>query len=163
MWRACPELVVALDERLGHPVDSYVNGSQTWLAGHGPRGTTLEWRLHPVARYAPPPGLSPYELWEQVVAALRAGAEHDALPLGDGVRSLESLWDGLECFPAHGESVEPAELAERARELIGVAPERFGLVDHDSIADQWERTGGAVSATELLLAQLETERVNPGG
>ena len=28
VWRATPELVVALDARFGEPVDAYVNGSQ---------------------------------------------------------------------------------------------------------------------------------------
>ena len=49
VWRSSPELVLALDEHFGPPVDSYVNGSQTWLLDNGPGGAALEWRLHPVA------------------------------------------------------------------------------------------------------------------
>ena len=41
----------------GQPVDSYVNGSQTWLVEDGE--ITLEWRLHPVAGYRTPAPLSP--------------------------------------------------------------------------------------------------------
>ena len=80
VWRVEPTLVVSLDEHLGPPVDSYVNGTQTWLSDDGPGGMTLEWRLHPVAGYRPPEGLSHYDLWEQVVGALSAGVDADALP-----------------------------------------------------------------------------------
>src|SRR5690349_10906975 len=51
VWRITPELVLALDEHLGTPVDSYVNGTQTWLTESESHGVTLEWRLHPVAEY----------------------------------------------------------------------------------------------------------------
>ncbi|MDQ1477906.1 MAG: hypothetical protein QOE62_3135, partial [Actinomycetota bacterium] len=43
VWTISPELVLALDAQLGFPVDSYVNGSQTWLVEEG--DLTLEWRL----------------------------------------------------------------------------------------------------------------------
>ena len=57
VWTISPELVLALDEHLGPPVDSYVNGSQTWLVGDEPTtDVTLEFRLHPVAGYRPPAG-----------------------------------------------------------------------------------------------------------
>ena len=36
VWRASPELIVALDVRFGEPVDAYVNGSQVWLRDDGP-------------------------------------------------------------------------------------------------------------------------------
>src|SRR5512142_2403900 len=80
VWTIAPELVLALDAQLGPPVDSYVNGSQTWLVDDGP--VTLEWRLHPVAAYRPPPGVSPYDIWESVVAQLSAAADPHALHLG---------------------------------------------------------------------------------
>ena len=50
--------MLALDEHFGPPVDSYVNGSQTWLLDNGPGDAALEWRLHPVASYRPPAELS---------------------------------------------------------------------------------------------------------
>ena len=153
VWRISTELVLAIEERLGDPVDSYVNGSQTWILEHD--GVSFEWRLHPVAEYVGPRGLSPYELWEQVTGGLGAGSDGSALPLGQETRSLQSLWDGLECFPAHDAAVEPARLAEIARGALGVAPDRYGLVDHGRVGDEWERTRGHVSIIELLLAQLE--------
>ncbi|HLJ08974.1 MAG TPA: hypothetical protein VKX24_10575, partial [Acidimicrobiia bacterium] len=57
VWRTRPEIVTALAERLGEPVDRYVNGSHTWFT-EAPGGVALEWRLHPVAGYATPKGLS---------------------------------------------------------------------------------------------------------
>jgi hypothetical protein len=154
VWRASPELVLALDKRLGVPVDSYVNGTQTWLLDNGPGGITLEWRLHPVAAYRPPAGLSHYDLWERVVAQLRAGADPGALALGEERRAVESLWEGLETFAAYGDEIEPATLAQSATEALGRPPDAAGLVDHDRIGDTWERARGGVSIVGLLLEEL---------
>jgi hypothetical protein len=151
LWWTTPELVDALDEHLGAPVDSYVNGSQTWFTGED---ETLEWRLHPVASYAAPEGLSHYDLWERVVDELHAGRPADALELGGAPRALATLWDGLECFPAYGDDLEPATLSRRATELLGITPELCGLVDHEEVGDRWEATRGAVSIVRLLADQL---------
>ncbi len=153
LWWMTPELVAALDRELGTPVDSYVNGSQTWFTGDE---QTLEWRLHPVGAFTMPEGLSHYDLWEGVVDALAAGGSADAIELGRESRALTALWDGLECFPAYGDDLEPATLSGRATELLGLAPGRCGLVDHDQIADAWEATHGAVSIVRLLGDQLQT-------
>lgn len=159
VWRIRPEIVAALEEQFGEPVDSYVNGSQVWLFDHGPNDVTLEWRLHPTAGYRQPEGLSTYELWETVAASLVAGTDASALKLGDEERSLESLWEGLECFPAYQEegadAVEPATLSTQATELLGVAPDRHGLVDHERIGTAWEKARGGVSIVDLLFEQLE--------
>jgi hypothetical protein len=151
LWPLTPELVRALDERLGPPVDSYVNGSQTWFTGED---EILEWRLHPVAAYRPPADLSHYDLWEQVVDGLHRGTGADALTLGRETRALSSLWEGLECFPAYGDDLEPATLSHRATDGLGIAPDLCGLVDHDAVGDAWERANGAVSIVQLLTAQL---------
>jgi hypothetical protein len=155
VWVIAPELVIALDEHLGAPVDAYVNGAHTWFSG-GPAGATLEWRLHPVAAYRAPRGVSHEDLWEAVVAALSAGADAAALRLGEETRPLTSLWDGLECFPAYGDDVEPATLAASAAGTLGLAPDRAGLVDHDRVGDAWEQARGSVSIVALLLEQLST-------
>jgi hypothetical protein len=154
VWCSSPELVLALDEHFGPPVDSYVNGSQTWLVDNGPGGVTLEWRVHPVAAYRPPVGLSHYDLWERVVAQLRAGGDPGALALGEERRALDSLWEGLEAFAAYGDEVEPATLAQAASAAIGRVPEAAGLVDHDRVGDAWERARGDVSIVGLLLEEL---------
>jgi hypothetical protein len=153
LWPITPELVTALDERLGPPVDSYVNGSQTWFTGED---EILEWRLHPVASYEAPTDLSHYDLWEKVVDALHAGTPADALPLGGTNRTLGSLWDGLECFPAYGDDLEPATLSRRATDALGLTPDLCGLVDHDSVGDAWERANGTVSIVSLLTTQLSS-------
>jgi hypothetical protein len=153
VWTISPTLVLSLDAQLGPPVDSYVNGSQTWLVEDDP--VTLEWRLHPVSAYRAPAGLSTYDLWETVVGQLSAHADPHALRLGDEVRPLTGLWDGLECYAAYGDDIEPQQLASAATGQLARPPDRFGLVDHEAIGDEWERTGGAVSIVALLLRQLE--------
>jgi len=153
VWTISPELVLALDAELGLPVDSYVNGSQTWLVEGDP--ITLEWRLHPVAAYRAPAGVSTYDLWETIVAQLSANADPHALHLGGEVRPLTALWDGLECYAAYGDDIEPQQLVNAASAHLGRPPDRFGLADHDAIGDEWERANGKVSIVALLLAQLE--------
>ena len=146
VWRLTPELVVALDDRFGEPTDAYVNGSQVWLRDDGPGGATLEWRLHPVAGYSRPPSLGTMEVFPTVALALA----REEVP----VRPAEALWDGLEAFPAFGDEIEPATLAAAAVTALGVAPDATGLADHERIADDWERTGGATSIVAALLDQL---------
>jgi hypothetical protein len=157
LWLVDAELVIALDAHLGPPVDSYVNGSQTWLTPDGPGGVELEWRLHPVAGYRAPSGLSHYDVWETVATALAQGANPDELSLGDEVVAVTRLWEGLECFAAYGDEIEPANLATAAGEVIGRAPDAAGVVDHDAIGDAWERTMGQVSIVALLVGQLKPE------
>jgi hypothetical protein len=153
LWWVTPELVDALDARLGAPVDSYLNGSQTWFTSEEP---VLEWRLHPVEGFAQPRGLSHYDLWERVVDELHAKGDPDALALGEETRALASLWEGLECFPAYGDDLEPATVSRRAIELLDRAPDLSGLVDHEKVGDEWERTRGEASIVRLLATQLES-------
>jgi hypothetical protein len=153
VWTISGPLVLALDAQIGPPVDSYVNGSQTWLTDVSD-DLTLEWRLHPVSGYVVPEPLSHYDVWEAVVASLSAGTDPHALRLGDETRPLTSLWDGLECFAAYGEEVEPPRLAALTVERLGIAPDGAGLVDHDAIGDAWEHARGRVSIVALLLEQL---------
>ena len=140
VWTIAPELVQALDERLGAPVDSYVNGSQTWLAAAPTKpDVTLEFRLHPRADYEIPAGLTHYDVWEHAV---------------DRLLAPETLWDGLECFAAYGDELEPPALVAAATALLGRPPDRAGLVDHDMIGDAWESARGRVSIVALLLEEL---------
>jgi hypothetical protein len=155
VWTMSGALVLALDARLGPPVDSYVNGSQTWIVEDGPP-VALEFRIHPVARYRAPRGCSHYDIWESVVAQLEQQTDEHALRLGDEVRPLAGLWDGLECFAAYGDDIEPALLRAATTDLLGVAPDRAGLVDHQIIGDEWERTNGDASIVALLLEQLSS-------
>ena len=147
VWRARPEVIVALDDRFGEPVDAYVNGSQVWLREDGPAAETLEWRLHPVAGYERPAGVGTYEVFSATALALGTGATPPA--------PLEALWEGLEVFAAYGDDIEPQPLVAAAVQALGLEPDAFGLVDHDVVADAWERAGGGVSIVALLLGQLE--------
>ncbi|HEX2038704.1 MAG TPA: hypothetical protein VHF47_03110 [Acidimicrobiales bacterium] len=146
VWRTTPELVLALDDRFGEPVDAYVNGSQVWLREDGPHGTTIEWRLHPVAGYRRPAGLGTYEVFSAVALAVATGADPPARP--------EELWDGLEAFAAYGDEIEPAVLAAAVNDALGIPPDAAGVVDHQHIGDEWERTRGGISIVDALLAQL---------
>lgn len=148
VWRLTPELVVALDERFGEPTDAYVNGSQVWLRDDGPGGTTLEWRLHPVPGYQRPPAVATMEVFPSVALAVARGEEP--------IRPPEALWEGLEAFPAFGDEAEPATLTAVALDALGIAPDASGLADHERIAQDWERTGGATSIVHALLDQLTT-------
>ena len=160
VWSLSPELVLALDEHLGPPVDSYLNGSQTWLVGDeddkSETAMMLEFRLHPVSGYTTPAGCSHYDVWEAVVAQLTQGTDPAALRLGTEARPLSGLWDGLEAFPAYGDEIEPARLASLVTAAIALAPDRTGLVDHEAIGDAWERANGKVSIIALLISQLST-------
>jgi hypothetical protein len=146
VWRISPQLVAALDERFGEPLDAYVNGSQVWLRDDGPGGMTLEWRLHPVAGFKRPEGSGVYDLFTSVALALSRGGEPAAAP--------ERLWDCLEAFPAYGDETEPAPLRSAALQSLGLEPDATGLVDHHVVGDEWERTGGKLSIVEALLRQL---------
>jgi hypothetical protein len=81
-----------------------------------------------------------------VVYGLRTGAEPPA--------PVDQLWEGLEAFPAYGDELEPAPLAAAVTAAIGLAPDAFGVVDHDRIGDEWERSGGQTSIVQALAAQL---------
>jgi hypothetical protein len=147
VWRLRPELLVALDSRFGEPVDAYVNGSQVWLRDDGPSGLTIEWRLHPVPGFRRPPEVGTYELFTVTALAVDRGAVPPAPP--------EELWEGLEAFAAYGDEVEPAILAASCTAALGLEPDASGLVDHQRVGDEWERTGGRTSIVAGLLAQLE--------
>lgn len=148
VWRLRPEVVIALDERFGEPVDAYVNGSQVWLREDGPGDSTLEWRLHPVAGFERPPGVTTHDLFPSVALALATGEQPVTAP--------ESLWDGLEVFAAYGDEAEPATLAAAAAASLGIAPDVSGLADHEAIADAWEAADGRISIIHALLDQLES-------
>jgi hypothetical protein len=148
VWRIRPELVVALDERFGEPLDAYVNGSQTWLRDDGPGGVTVEWRLHPVPGFERPADVGVHELFSVVSLAVGTGGTPPAPP--------EGLWDGLEAFPAYADEVEPAPLAAACTAALGLAPDASGLADHERLGDAWERAGGRYSIVDALLDQLSS-------
>ena len=148
MWRISTELIEALDSAFGDPLDAYVNGSQTWLEENGRNGSTLEWRLHPTANYQRPADVDTYGVF-------RAAA--------DGKVQPAALWDGLEAFPAYDDPTTVADLRATATAALGVEPTAWGLVDHEPIGDEWERSGGAISIVDRLLGQLARHVGHAGG
>ena len=148
VWRISDDLVAQLDQRFGEPTDAYVNGSQVWLRDDGPGGATLEWRLHPVAGYARPQEVDVYEVFAATADALARNATPPA-PLG-------ALWDGLEAFAAYDDEVEPATLAAATSEALGITPDACGVVDHERVGDDWERSGGKTSIVSALFEQLSS-------
>lgn len=150
VWTVSDDLIAALDDRFGPPVDSYVNGAQVWLRDDGPGGIALEWRLHPVAGYERPAGTDTYDVFELTATALATGGEPPALPA--------HLWEGLEAYSAYGEEVEPATLAGACTAALGTPPDAAGLVDHGRIGDEWERSAGATSIIAGLLSELRAGR-----
>ena len=89
-----------------------------------------------------------------MTAQLGSGSAPDALVLGTEHRTLQSLWDGLECFVPYGDELEPAPLAQLATTVLHVPPDAVGLVDHTRIGSAWEQANGTLSLVELLLAEL---------
>jgi hypothetical protein len=146
IWGCRAELIIALDDRFGEPLDAYVNGSQVWLREDGPGELTVEWRLHPVAGYRRPPNVGTYDVFAATALALATGTPPPAAP--------EELWGGLEAFPAYGDDTEPQPLAAAATTALGLEPDAVGLVDHDLVADAWERSGGRRSVIDDLWRQL---------
>lgn len=146
VWRATPELIVQLDAVFGEPLDTYVNGSQVWLRPEGPDELTVEWRLHPIAGYERPRGVSTERVFERTALALATGEAPPA--------PLDRLWDGLEAFPAYGDECEPQTLAALCSASLGLVPDAVGLADHQRIADAWERTGRGISIVGALLDEL---------
>jgi hypothetical protein len=124
VWRISDDLVVALDQRFGEPTDAYVNGSQVWLRDDGPGDITIEWRLHPVAGYTRPPSVETVDVFPATALALVSG------------------------------DVPPAPLATAVSAALGITPDASGLVDHQKIGDQWERSRGSLSIIDCLLAEL---------
>jgi len=39
--------------------------------------------------------------------------------------------------------------------VLGIAPDAYGVVDHDRVGDQWERSSGRTSIVADLRAQLD--------
>ncbi|MDP8969270.1 MAG: hypothetical protein M3N52_01935 [Actinomycetota bacterium] len=158
VYRVDPELIELLDACLGPPLDSYVRGWQVWLEPNGPGGATLEWRLHPPARFRMPSGVDPHDLFDDVLQALADADDPagDALTTGRERRTLGQIWEALEVFPAFGDPVGPGELVDAVSGVLrGRRPDAAGLVDHDRLGDLWKGRRGDFSVGRLLLERLD--------
>jgi hypothetical protein len=158
VYRVDPELIERLDACLGPPLDSYVRGWQVWLEDNGPEGETLEWRLHPPAGFRMPRGVDPHDLFDVVLQGL-AGLQEtggDAFPAGRERRTLASIWEALEVYPAFGAGPDdPQRLAQAVTAALrGRAPDAVGRVDHDRLGSLWARQRGEFSMAQALFEQL---------
>lgn len=155
-YRVDAGLIELLDRSLGPPLDSYVRGWQVWLEPNGPGGETLEWRLHPPARFRMPRRENPHDLFGDVLQEI-AGADDDDPTLtigGEGLR-LTAVWEVLEVFPTYGEPVTPGDLvAAVAGVLAGRRPDVAGAVDHARMGDEWKGRRGDYSVGAVLLETL---------
>jgi hypothetical protein len=148
LWLASSALIVALDERLGEPIDSYVNGSQVWLRPDGPEGITLEYRLHPIGGYVKPKGMRTDRVLADIAIALATGETPQA--------EVAELWEGLEVFVAYDDEgpLEAAELARIGATVVGIDATAHGLVDHEGIALRWQHSERKTSIVGELCEQL---------
>ena len=150
VWRARPEVIVALDDRFGEPVDAYVNGSQVWLREDGPAGWSSSGGCtrSPVTSGRPRTGT--YEVFSATALALATGADaagspRPAVGRPGGVRRLRRRH-------------RAAATAWRPRSPpSGSSPTPPGWSTTSRSRTQWERIGRAVSIVADLLAQLRPE------
>jgi hypothetical protein len=92
----------------------------------------------------------------------RFGPPHDAYVNGSQVWLREDGPGGItiewRLHPVVGywrpPDVGTYEVFEVTADALGLAPDAAGVVDHDAIGDQWERTRGRISIVEALLAEL---------
>lgn len=156
VYRVDAELVEALDRHLGPPLDSYVRGWQVWLEPNGPQGQTLEWRLHPPARFTMPRGVDAHDLFDIVLQGVADRGEQFAA--GDERRSIATVWEVLEVFPAFPDDrhpVEPAALVDAAAAALGGRrATAAGHVDHQRLGDLWKGRRGDFSVGAVLLDTL---------
>ncbi len=131
-------LLGKIQDKLGDPVDSYWNGSHTWFSEANE--TELEWRLHPVSGFTMPEGARPEELFELAI---------------EGQVDPTHYWEGLEIFTFDDTTLSPVDLAQYCSEILGSNPEFSGLVDHEAIAQEFERSQGQVSIVKLLIQQIQ--------
>jgi hypothetical protein len=148
LWTVSSSLIVALDERFGEPIDSYVNGSQVWLRVDGPNDITLEYRLHPIGGYQRPKGMRTDEVLSRVALGL---ATDEPAEVG-----FAALWEGLEVFVAFDDEgpLTPQQLAEIGEANLGQPSTACGMVDHEGIALRWQQSERTTSIVSELLAQL---------
>ena len=123
VWQARPEVIVALDDRFGEPVDAYVNGSQVWLREDGPGGMVLEWRLHPVAGYRRPSS----HRHLRGLRRHRAGARNRGRAAGSARPSCGTAWrcsrpTGTRSSRSHWSAAATAALGHRTRRLRAGRP-----------------------------------------
>jgi hypothetical protein len=158
LWTISSALIVALDELLGEPIDSYVNGSQVWLSPDGPDGVTIEYRLHPIGGYIKPKGMPTDQVFSQVALSLATPEETTETPEATETTPFDflTLWEGLEAFVAFDDEgpLTPEQLKSIGETVLGIPATAFGMVDHEGIADRWQASDRHTSIVSELRTQL---------
>ncbi|MDX1619731.1 MAG: hypothetical protein R3320_01985 [Nitriliruptorales bacterium] len=149
------DLLSALEAALGPPLDSYLMGWQVWLHEIDEQDVELEFRLHPPAGFEQPDGMSHHDLWDEVIVQVADGVAD--LELGSEHRTVGSLWQVLEVFPAFGEDVEPEQLRRWVEELLGREALGAGEVDHERLGGRWKRRGHEFDLASALRAAVADE------
>ena len=135
-----PNICKILHGTFGEPVDSYWNGSHTWFEEPDLlHNTRIEWRLHPVSGFDMPKASRPEELFEMII---------------EGSMDVEHYIEGLEVFPVDENEITIEEFKKYVFERINIEADFSGFIDHESIANEYEKSNGDVSITSLIAAQL---------
>ena len=66
------------------------------------------------------------------------------------------MWDGLECFAAYGDDLEPAPLAQAATAASRDRPTRSASSTTSASATAWEHAAGTTSIVEMVFAELKS-------
>lgn len=133
-----PDLLKLLLERNSDPVDSYWNGSHTWFTST--QDHEFEWRLHPVSGFKMPEASRPEELLDLAL---------------EGEVDIEHYWEGLEVFSLSEEPCSLDDLKAHILYTLEIEPDAIGLVDHESIGNDFERNAGKTSIIQLLITQMK--------
>lgn len=144
-WVMTPELLCAVQDRLGAPVDAYDNGGQTWLRNDGPGGEPIEWRLHPRPEFAWP-GRTSQDLLPALAGAVARGEQPEIDPI--------DVWSGLEAIPAFDDPIEAEALGRALAEVLGRPPGACGGLDRDALGREWEKAAGHLDVVAWITAQL---------
>ena len=125
VWTISPELVLALDEQLGPPVDSYVNGSQTWLVGDDATTSRSNAGCIRSPGTGRPRRCSHYDIWEAVVAQLsRRRRSARAAPRRRSPAARRVCGTGSSASPPTATTSSRAQLAALATAALGRPPDR---------------------------------------
>ena len=136
-----PEIIKTIVNKLGEPIDSYWNGSHTWFTTY--RDFDFEWRLHPVAGFKMPEASRPEDLFDLAL---------------EGEVEIDHYWEGLEIFDINDEPGSIEILKDHIKSVLDKEPPHCGYVDHETIGNDFERTGGDISIVRLLINQLTHEK-----
>lgn len=72
----------------------------------------------------------------------------------EGEIDIEHYWEGLEIFSISDELCSIDELKNHIVDTLHIEPDFIGLVDHESIGNDFEKNTGNISIIQLLIEQI---------